>query len=63
MICHKSLEHGRRDNCLMGECSLWEEERMECSQKTYYRAWGHLYALQLRTLVSLDKLDESLKEE
>jgi len=79
MICHKTIARTAGDdtpvttnesdililrpNCIKEQCSMWNAEKNECGEVSYYKAWGQLYGLQARTLVSMDNLDESLEKE
>lgn len=74
MICHKTIVRATGDdspvtnesdilllrpNCIKEDCSMWNAEKNECGEVSYYKAWGQLYGLQARTLVAMDNFEES----
>ena len=75
MICHKTIVRTAGDdretvtnesdilvlrpNCIKENCSMWNSEKNECGEVSYFKAWGQLYGLQARTLVAMDRFEES----
>lgn len=61
MKCHKGLGTCPESMTGAAGCSLWNAERNECSELTYYKAWGGLLTLQAQTKIASDNLSDSLE--
>lgn len=64
MKCHRLLQSTfKATECYQEECSLWNSDKQECSEKTYFASWGAIYALQAKMQYLLEKMNEDVDEE
>jgi len=61
VICHKYREANL--DCVGSECSLWEHERQECSEKSYFGAWAQVYLINLRMIQTMERMEEFFEED
>ncbi len=56
IICHRTLSGAKTLLCCKQDCSIWNEEKNECSEKTYFKAYQAMLALQIKAQYLLEKL-------